>query len=77
MAGDGIITTGVCFVGGPENNIDLEVSGWGVGGDAIDQLLSLTGGNVPITALCVSPVAVDSTFCYMTYIRNNCSYTVV
>jgi len=43
VAGDGIITTGVCFVGGPENSTDLEVSGCGVGGDAIDQLLSLTG----------------------------------
>jgi len=29
VAGDGITTTGVCFVGGSENSTDLEVSGWG------------------------------------------------
>jgi hypothetical protein len=38
VAGDGIVSTGVCFVGGSENSTDLEVSG----GCAIDQLLSLT-----------------------------------
>jgi len=45
VAGDGIITTGVCFVGGSENSTDLggeRVGGRVVGGDAIDQLLSLT-----------------------------------
>jgi hypothetical protein len=38
VVGDGIVSTGVCFVGGSENSTDLEVGG----GCAIDQLLSLT-----------------------------------
>lgn len=51
---EGIDSPGVCFVEGSENKTDLEVSE----GRVIDQPLSLTARNAPITAPYLSQLMV-------------------